>query len=151
MSLFSRKSDSPADPPQRAPTESPEVTGDSPKATVLVVDDSPTETRIYTNTLSQAGYRVESASDGEQGVEMARRLKPDVIIMDVIMPTLNGFQATRMLHRDAETAAIPIVIVTTKDQPTDRTWGLRQGAVDYLVKPVSPAALLAVVRSVLGR
>jgi twitching motility two-component system response regulator PilH len=151
MSLFTRKSGPSADPAERAPAGSAELSGDEPKATVLVVDDSPTETRIYANTLSQAGYRVESAADGEQGVEMARRLKPDVIIMDVIMPTLNGFQATRMLHRDAETAAIPIVIVTTKDQPTDRTWGLRQGAVDYLVKPVSPAALLAVVRSVLGR
>lgn len=146
MSFFG-KSEPAAGPRDPAP----DGPGDGPLATVLVVDDSPTETRIYVNTLSQAGYRVESAADGEQGVEMARRLKPDAIIMDVIMPTLNGFQATRMLHRDAETAAIPIIIVTTKDQPTDRTWGLRQGAVDYLVKPVAPAALLAVVRSVLGR
>ena len=149
MSPFFRKSDTPADPRDQA-TGGAAGPGDAPRATVLVVDDSPTETRIYLNTLSQAGYRVESAADGGEGVEMARRLKPDAIIMDVIMPTLNGFQATRMLHRDAETAAIPIIIVTTKDQPTDRTWGLRQGAVDYLVKPVAPAELLRVVRSVLG-
>ncbi|WP_295455700.1 response regulator [uncultured Thiodictyon sp.] len=120
-------------------------------ATVLVVDDSPTETRIFINTLSQAGYKVETATDGEQGVEMARRLRPDVILMDVIMPTLNGFQATRVLHKDAATANIPIIMVTTKDQPTDRTWGLRQGAVEYLVKPVAPAALLECVRAVLQR
>jgi twitching motility two-component system response regulator PilH len=111
--------------------------------TVLVVDDSPTETRILVNALVKAGFRVETACNGEEGVEMARRLRPDVILMDVIMPVLNGFQATRILHRDATTTQIPIIIVTTKDQQTDRTWGLRQGAVDYVVKPVDTGALLA--------
>ncbi len=120
-------------------------------ATVLVIDDSPTETRIFVNTLVKAGYRVETAADGEQGVEMARRLLPDVILMDVIMPVLNGFQATRILHRDEATAHIPIIMVTTKDQPTDRTWGLRQGALDYLVKPVDPTELLERVREIVGR
>ena len=118
--------------------------------TVLVVDDSPTETRILVNSLVKAGFRVETASNGEQGVEMARRLLPDLILMDVIMPVLNGFQATRILHRDEATAQIPVVIVTTKDQQTDRAWGLRQGAVDYLVKPVEPAELLARIRGLLG-
>lgn len=118
--------------------------------TVLVIDDSPTETRILAHILRKAGYRVETAADGLEGVEMARRLRPDLILMDVIMPALNGFQATRMLHRDAATAAIPIVIITTKDQPTDRTWGLRQGAADYLVKPVVPAELLRRIRAILG-
>jgi twitching motility two-component system response regulator PilH len=151
MSPFFNKSDPPSGSQDPAPGHSTDAPGDNPRATILVVDDSPTETRIYVNTLSQAGYRVESAADGGEGVEMARRLKPDAIIMDVIMPTLNGFQATRMLHRDAETASIPIIMVTTKDQPTDRTWGLRQGAVDYLIKPVAPTELLKVVRSVLGR
>jgi twitching motility two-component system response regulator PilH len=119
-------------------------------ATVLVVDDSPTETRILANTLAKAGYRVETAADGEQGVEMARRLHPDLILMDVIMPGMNGFQATRMLNRDADTAGIPIIMVTTKDQPTDRTWGLRQGAVDYLIKPIDTALLLERVRRAIG-
>jgi twitching motility two-component system response regulator PilH len=118
--------------------------------TVLVVDDSPTETRILVNSLVKAGFRVETASNGEQGVEIARRLLPDVILMDVIMPVLNGFQATRILRRDEATAQIPVVIVTTKDQQTDRTWGLRQGAVDYLVKPVDTAELLARIRGLLG-
>jgi twitching motility two-component system response regulator PilH len=117
---------------------------------VLVVDDSPTETRIFVNTLVKAGYRVETASDGEQGVESARRLRPDLILMDVIMPVMNGFQATRTLRRDASTANIPIIMVTTKDQQTDRTWGLRQGANEYLVKPVDAAALLERIRAVLG-
>ncbi|MGE5152621.1 MAG: response regulator [Bdellovibrio bacteriovorus] len=118
-------------------------------ATVLVVDDSPTETRIFVNALVKAGFRVETASNGEQGVEMARRLRPDLILMDVIMPVLNGFQATRMLHRDETTAAIPVIMVTTKDQQTDRTWGLRQGAVDYLVKPVDTAELIARIHGLL--
>ena len=151
MKPFFRKSD-PADAPVHDAHDG--CTADSPErsgATILIVDDSPTETRIFTNTLTQAGYRVEAATDGEKGVEMARRLRPDAILMDVIMPTLNGFQATRLLHRDTATANIPIIMVTTKDQPTDRTWGMRQGAVDYLVKPVAPAALLACIRAALQR
>lgn len=128
-----------------SPTEEPSGTG----ATVLVVDDSPTETRIFVNALVRAGFRVETASNGEEGVEMARRLRPDLILMDVIMPVLNGFQATRMLHRDEATAHIPVIMVTTKDQQTDRTWGLRQGAVDYLVKPVDTAELLERIRRLL--
>jgi twitching motility two-component system response regulator PilH len=117
---------------------------------VLVIDDSPTETRILGHSLTKAGYRVESACDGLEGVEMARRLLPNLILMDVIMPALNGFQATRMLNRDEATSQIPIIILSTKDQPTDRTWGLRQGAVDYLVKPVDMAELLGRIRAILG-
>lgn len=123
---------------------------DSSPPLVLVIDDSPTETRILGHTLTKAGYRVEIAGDGLEGVDAARRLIPDLILMDVIMPGLNGFQATRMLHRDEATAQIPIIILSTKDQPTDRTWGLRQGAVDYLVKPVDMTALLGRIRAILG-
>ena len=151
MKHLFRKSDAAAAPLHDALDAPAADSHKPPGATILIVDDSPTETRIFANTLSQAGYRVEAAADGEQGVEMARRLRPDAIIMDVIMPTLNGFQATRVLHRDAETASIPIIMVTTKDQPTDRTWGMRQGAVDYLVKPVAPADVLARIRAVLQR
>ncbi|KXX63883.1 response regulator [Marichromatium sp. AB32] len=113
---------------------------------MLVVDDSPTETRIFAKVLTQAGYRVETATNGEEAIAVARRSHPDLILMDVVMPVLNGFQATRMLQRDAETADIPVIMVTTKDQQTDRTWGLRQGAVDYLIKPVDAATLLDRVR-----
>lgn len=151
MNPFSNKSRPAATEPQDGSRRDPPTSPAAGGVTVLVVDDSPTETRIFINTLSQAGYLVETATDGEQGIEMARRLQPDVILMDVIMPTLNGFQATRVLHKDAATANIPIIMVTTKDQPTDRTWGLRQGAVEYLVKPVAPAALLECLRAVLQR
>lgn len=119
-------------------------------ATVLIVDDSPTETTIFRSTLVKAGFRVETAVNGEDGVQAAQRLHPDVILMDVVMPGLNGFQATRMLKRDPATAQIPVIIVTTKDQQTDRTWGMRQGADDYLVKPVDPQVLVARVKGALG-
>jgi len=131
-------------------TQMPSDGRDSTAPLVLVIDDSPTETRILGNALTKAGYRVESASDGAEGVDTARRLLPDLILMDVIMPALNGFQATRMLHRDEATAQIPIIMITTKDQPTDRTWGLRQGAVDYLIKPVDTNELLGRIRAILG-
>ncbi len=118
--------------------------------TVLVVDDSPTEQHVLKNILEKAGFLVEVASDGEEGIQQAKRLKPKLILMDVVMPVLNGFQATRKLSEDAETAGIPVIMVTTKDQETDKRWGLRQGAEDYLVKPVSAQDLLQRVRAVLG-
>lgn len=117
--------------------------------TILVVDDSPTERHIYETALSKAGFRVESAEDGEKGVEAARRLRPDLVVMDVVMPVLNGFQATRELQKDEATKDIPVIMVTTKDQDTDRAWGLRQGALDYLVKPVDPDELVARIRAAL--
>lgn len=125
-------------------------TGSAGGKTVLVVDDSPTERLIFTNTLLKAGFSVETASDGEEGVRAALRLHPDLILMDVVMPVLNGFQATRQLQHNDATAHIPIIMVTTKDQETDRTWGLRQGALDYLVKPVTGDELVARVREALG-
>ena len=140
MDFFKRQ------PPVVKPTD-PEV---GAVTTVLVVDDSPTETMIFRNALIKAGFRVETAVNGQEGVEAAQRLHPDVILMDVIMPILNGFQATRMLQRDAATSRIPVIMVTTKDQLTDRAWGLRQGAVDYLVKPVDTEALIQRIRTVLG-
>ncbi|SDY26390.1 twitching motility two-component system response regulator PilH [Allochromatium warmingii] len=117
--------------------------------TVLIVDDSPTETHILATILKKAGYQVETASNGEEGVAQARALRPDIILMDVIMPVLNGYQATRLLRREADTADIPIIMVTTKDLQTDRTWGLRQGATDYLTKPVDRQLLLDRIRELL--
>jgi twitching motility two-component system response regulator PilH len=87
--------------------------------------------------LQRHGFRTVAAGDGAEGVRLAREMHPDLIFMDVVMPGINGFQATRTLSNDPETRAIPIVMVTSKGQQTDRIWGLRQGAVDYLVKPVS--------------
>jgi twitching motility two-component system response regulator PilH len=120
------------------------------QVSILIVDDSPTELYVLKGIVEAAGYHAVTASDGESGIEQAKSMKPDVILMDVVMPGLNGFQATRQLSRDPETSNIPIIIVTTKDQETDRTWGLRQGAKDYVVKPIVAAELLAKIESVLG-
>ena len=111
-------------------------------AVVLIVDDSPTEVHVLKTTLEKNGYETLSAESGADGVEMARANRPDLILMDVVMPGLNGFQATRQLSRDPQTKEIPVIMVTTKNQKTDRIWGMRQGAVDYIVKPFSEEILL---------
>lgn len=117
---------------------------------ILVIDDSPTEVFVIRRALEQHGYQTAAAADGAEGFRLAKAMKPDLIFMDIVMPGVNGFQATRQLAKDPETAAIPVVMVTSKDQDTDRIWGMRQGAVDYLVKPVTPQALVAKAQSVLA-
>jgi len=119
-------------------------------ARILIVDDSPTEIHVLSGILQKHGHEVTTAADGEKGVEAARAGKPDLVLMDVVMPGMNGFQATRQLTKDPATAHIPVIIVTTKDQETDRVWGLRQGAKDYVTKPVAEAELLAKIKAVLG-
>ena len=118
-----------------------------PIKTILVVDDSPTERYFLTDLLRKNGFEVLSAETGEDGVAKAKQEKPDLILMDVVMPVLNGFQATRMLARDPATQAIPVIMCTTKNQETDRVWGLRQGAIDYLVKPIVTEALLTKIKA----
>ncbi len=118
-------------------------------ANVLIVDDSPTEVHVLKGILEQGGHSVSSADNAEDGIKQAHALKPDVILMDVVMPGMNGFQATRALTKDPATQHIPIIIVTTKDQETDRVWGLRQGAKDYITKPVSSVDLLAKITAVI--
>ena len=113
-----------------------------PVKNILVVDDSPTERVFTVDVLTKAGYQVTTAENGEEGIAKAKASKPDLILMDVVMPGLNGYQATRTLTRDDETKNIPIIVCTTKWQETDKIWGLRQGAVDYLVKPPNPEQLL---------
>ena len=110
--------------------------------TILVVDDSPTDRHILSSILTQNGYQVGVAESGEEGVTKARETWPDLVLMDVVMPGINGYQATRMLARDSATRHIPIILCTTKDQQTDKIWGLRQGAQDYITKPVMAAELL---------
>ena len=117
---------------------------------ILVVDDSPTETHVLRTMLEKHGYQVSVATDGETGIKRAQEETPDVILMDIVMPGVNGFQATRKLSKDPATAAIPIVIISTKDQDTDRIWAKRQGAKDYITKPVTEKDLIAKVRSALG-
>ena len=111
-------------------------------AKILIVDDSPTEQHIISKTLQGEGYMIVSAVNGEEGVKKAKETMPDLILMDVVMPGMNGFQATRKITRDPATKNIPVIMVTTKDQATDRAWAMRQGAIDYLVKPVSGTELL---------
>lgn len=119
-------------------------------AKVLIVDDSPTETHKLTSMLEKHGHSVSCAGNGEEGVEKARRELPDIVLMDVVMPGLNGFQATRQLARTQETSAIPVIIVTTKDQETDRVWGMRQGAKQYLTKPVNETELIKAITQLCG-
>lgn len=119
-------------------------------ANILIIDDSPTEIQTLSNILLRNGYEVSTADTGEAGLEEARSLKPDLILMDVVMPGLNGFQATRKLSKNPATCHIPVIIVSTKDQKTDKVWGERQGAKDYLVKPVSEKALINAIENILS-
>ncbi len=119
-------------------------------ATVLLVEDSPTDQHHYKTVLEKSGYQVEALDDGSRCLDRARELKPDVILMDVVMPGMNGFEATRQLARDSGTSEIPVIMITTKDQETDKVWGMRQGARDYLTKPVDDKALVKAIRSVMG-
>jgi twitching motility two-component system response regulator PilH len=114
---------------------------------ILVVDDSATERHMLKDMLTKAGYDVLSSENGEDAIAKARLLKPDLILMDVVMPGLNGFQATRAISRDPVTQSIPVIMCTSKSQETDKIWGLRQGAKDYVVKPVDRDVLLAKIAS----
>ena len=111
-------------------------------AKVLIVDDSPTEVHVLQTLLEKNGHDVGVANSGEEGIVSAKEMLPDVILMDVVMPGMNGFQATRQLSQQEETSSTPVIIVTTKDQETDKVWAKRQGAVDYIVKPVQEKALI---------
>lgn len=118
-------------------------------AKILVVDDSPTMLTGTTKILESAGHDVVQAVDGTEGIKKAGSDKPDVILMDVVMPGLNGFQATRTLTSAPDTQHIPIIILTTKDQETDKVWARRQGASDYVVKPPDSKELLAKINNLL--
>src|ERR1700676_2210714 len=102
---------------------------------ILIVDDSPTEVFVMQKALEKHGFKTAAAENGAEGVRKAREMKPDLHFMDIVMPGVNGYQATRMLINGPETSLIPIIMVTTKGQETDRVWGLRPGAVNYLVNP----------------
>lgn len=119
-------------------------------ARILIIEDSPTDTRVFTTLLEKNGHQVIAAGSAEDGIAAAKRDKPDLVLMDVILPGMNGFQATRALTRDPETASIPIIIVSTKGMETDRVWGLRQGARDYIVKPPNERDLIDRIATLLG-
>ena len=117
---------------------------------VLVVDDSKTELMFLSDLLQKQGYQVRTAENAEQAMALLGEEKPDLILMDVVMPGQNGFQLTRSIARDAKYADVPIIMCTSKNQETDRVWGLRQGARDYITKPVNPSELRVKIAALHG-
>jgi twitching motility two-component system response regulator PilH len=119
-------------------------------ALILIVDDSPTDAYLVKNMLQSQGYKTAEASSGTEAIEKSKSLKPDLILMDVVMPGLNGFQATRKITKDPATSHIPVVIVSSKNMDSDRAWGLMQGAKDFLVKPVKEQELLDTIKKLIS-
>jgi len=110
---------------------------------ILIVDDSPTERHFLGELLTKNGFQVLTLESGEEAVARTAELMPDLILMDVVMPGMNGFQATRSISREEATKHIPVIMCTSKNQETDIVWARRQGATEYVIKPVDPAELLA--------
>jgi len=120
-------------------------------ARILIVDDSPSQLLGIQRIVEKLGHETITATDGAAGVEAAKASLPDLVLMDVVMPNLNGFQATRTLKREPSTQNIPVILVTTKDQDTDRMWGMRQGARAYITKPFSEDELSEVIERIFSR
>ena len=118
-----------------------------PVRKILLVDDSKTELAVLSELLLRRGYEVRTAETGEEALRKLAEEKPDLILMDIVMPGQNGFQLTRTITRDPRYADLPVIMCTSKNQETDRVWGLRQGAKDYVVKPVDADDLIAKIRN----
>jgi twitching motility two-component system response regulator PilH len=114
-----------------------------PAKKILIVDDSATDRQFFLEALIRHGYECITANDGAEGVDKAKADQPDLILMDIVMPGMDGFMATRAITHDEATKHIPVIICTSKTQETDRLWGLRQGAKDFLVKPINAKELVA--------
>jgi len=114
---------------------------------ILLVDDSKTELHYLSDLLVKQGFAVRTAENGEDAMKCLAEATPDLILMDVVMPGQNGFQLTRAITRDPRFANVPVIMCTSKNQETDRVWGIRQGASDYIVKPVDPTALMTKIRA----
>jgi twitching motility two-component system response regulator PilH len=114
---------------------------------ILLVDDSKTELHHLSDVLGKRGYQVRTAENGEEAMRRLSEDKPDLILMDVVMPGQNGFQLTRAITRDPRFSAVPVIMCTSKNQETDKVWGMRQGARDYIVKPVNADELLSKIRA----
>ena len=117
---------------------------------ILVVDDSPTDLHLITGYLNNNGYTTMAVTSGEEALAKVGLDRPDLILMDIVMPGMNGYEATRALRKNPDTAAIPVMIISSKGQDTDRIWGMRQGAVEYIVKPVGQKELVAKINSVMA-
>ena len=118
-----------------------------PISKVLVVDDSRTELMHLSDLLRKGGYTVRTAENAEEAMRQIEQARPDLILMDVVMPGQNGFQLTRTITRDPRFAGLPVIICSSKNQETDRVWGMRQGARDYVTKPVDGRELLDKIRA----
>jgi len=114
---------------------------------ILLVDDSKTELHFLSGVLAQHGFKVRTAENGDEALRRIAEEKPDLILMDVVMPGQNGFQLTRTITRDPQYADVPVIMCTSKSQETDKVWGMRQGARDYVVKPVNPDELVQKIRA----
>jgi twitching motility two-component system response regulator PilH len=114
---------------------------------ILLVDDSKTELHFLSDLLGKRGYSVRTAEDGEEAMKRLGEEKPDLILMDVVMPGQNGFQLTRAITRDPRFVNVPVIMCTSKNQETDKVWGMRQGARDYIVKPVDADELVAKIKA----
>lgn len=112
-------------------------------ARIVLIEDSPTDRAVFTQWLRRAGHEVLEADNAEDGLQLVRDQVPQLVLMDVVLPGMSGFQATRVMARDAATRHIPVIIVSTKAMETDKAWGLRQGAADYIVKPPREDELIA--------
>jgi len=135
---------------EQSPTQTPTVAQPPKDAAVLIVDDSRTIVRALQLILERDGYLTYTAADGVQAIAMTKRQRPDVILMDVVMPNMNGFEATRALAHDPETAAIPVIMMSGTEQVSDRVWGLRLGAKGFLAKPINKEELLGKIGSVIA-
>ena len=118
-------------------------------ARILLIEDSPTEAAVMVQLLERNGHQVTTSGSAEDGIASCKRDQPDLVLMDVVLPGMNGFQATRALSRDTETSHIPVLIVSTKGLDTDRVWGMRQGARDYIVKPPREQDLIARINALI--
>ena len=119
-------------------------------ARILLIEDSPTDVAVLSQLLQRNGHQVLTSGSAEDGIEVCKRELPDLVLMDVVLPGMNGFQATRALSRDQVTKAIPVLIVSTKGMETDKAWGMRQGARDYIVKPPNEYELIGRINQVLA-
>jgi len=118
-------------------------------ARILIVDDSNTEIHVFTRMLEKHGHEVLVAKDGQKGLDLAVSQTPDLILMDIVMPGMDGFQATRRISTNPTTKHIPIIMISTKDQETDQIWAMRQGATAYIIKPIDEYTLTNMVKDIL--
>lgn len=119
------------------------------QATVLVVEDTPSEMALMSHYLQEGGYSVIGAPSGKEGLDKAIAQKPDVVVTDIVMPGISGFELCRKLKRQPETSQVPVVLCSSKKQNVDRLWGMRQGAHAYLTKPYTRDELLTAVEQAL--